>query len=120
MSAGIKSGVHCTRAKEASSPAANRLTALVLASPGAPSIRTCPPLSKAMSNRSTSALQPTRPASMPALGAPTRSLNPRRLWGEGLIGMDCMVFIDLRLIVADRNGGSLGYEAMHVKFRRGV
>lgn len=64
MSAGMRSGVHWIRAKLPASPDDRRRTARVLASPGAPSIRTCPPARSAIIRRSTSCARPIRPASI--------------------------------------------------------
>src|SRR5215208_1090006 len=58
-SAGTRSGVNCRRLNEPPSTSATVLTVSVLARPGTPSSRTCPPASSATSTRSSIASWPT-------------------------------------------------------------
>src|SRR5919202_1693788 len=58
-SAGTRSGVNCRRLNEPPSTSATVLTVSVLASPGTPSSRTCPPARSATSTRSSMASWPT-------------------------------------------------------------
>ena len=53
MSEGTRSGVNCTRAKVPPVTWASELTARVLATPGTPSTRQCPPARRATTSRST-------------------------------------------------------------------
>src|SRR4051794_30437780 len=58
-SAGTRSGVNCSRLKEPPSTSATVFTVRVLARPGTPSSRTCPPARSATSTRSSIASWPT-------------------------------------------------------------
>src|SRR3954452_5017669 len=58
-SAGTRSGVNCSRLKEPPSTSATVFTVRVLARPGTPSSRTCPPARRATSTRSSIASWPT-------------------------------------------------------------
>ena len=58
-SLGIKSGVNCTREKRASISRASSRAVSVFATPGTPSISTCPPATMLVSSRSTASVCPT-------------------------------------------------------------
>ena len=78
MSPGIRSGVNCTRLVSTASAAASERTSSVLATPGTPSISTCPPLSRATSSPETAASWPTT-----ALATSVRTAVERLTGGLG-------------------------------------
>ena len=85
MSPGIRSGVNCTRRVSTDSAPARVRTSSVFATPGTPSISTCPPHSSATSRPDTAASWPTTALATSARTAASRSrasCRPSRWWAS--------------------------------------